>query len=58
MHDLELMPTAAIEARMDRLDTWPLNYADAVTGDPRCGCDPDCELDNVTTLELEWSQRA
>jgi len=52
------MPTAAIEARMDRLDTWPLNYADAVTGDPRCGCDPDCELDNVTTLELEWSQRA
>ena len=58
MHDLTVVTTQALEARLDRLDTWPVNYADAVTGDTLCACDPDCEWDNMTALELEWSNRA
>lgn len=44
----------AITARYTRLTNWPLNYADAIDHDPRCGCggDTPCWWDDAALLEL------
>lgn len=57
-HDLSGYTLPQIEERIRRLDSWPLDYEDAIDNDPRCGCGEDgeggkCAWDQVGVLNLE-----
>lgn len=61
-HDLSTISNKAIEARLTQLDRWPMNYADAIDNDPRCGCEADgegaaCVWDDVEALGAELTRR-
>lgn len=51
---IESMTDAELQARIELLEGWPKDYADAIDNDPRCGCDPDCPLNNITRLLAVW----
>lgn len=61
-YDPASVSLSMLDARIERLSSWPLDIRDAYYHDPRCGCEEDgegakCDWDDVNVLEHEIAVR-